>query len=107
MEVGSDAINHPPVITSTAKYFAATGVPYRYQIEATDTDNDALIYQPISVPNGMTLDVNTGELRWDSPTFGTHQVVVGVNDGSLGAAQGFTLTVQNDLPPVFNTNEPP
>ncbi|QIZ73029.1 putative Ig domain-containing protein [Oxynema aestuarii] len=107
IEVGSDAINHPPVITSTAKYFAATGVPYRYQIEATDADNDGLIYQPISVPNGMTLDVNTGELRWDSPTFGTHQVVVGVNDGRLGAAQGFTLTVQNDLPPVFNTNEPP
>ncbi|MCT7981582.1 putative Ig domain-containing protein, partial [Laspinema olomoucense] len=107
IEVGSDAINHPPVITSTAKYFAATGVPYRYQIEATDADNDALIYQPISVPNGMTLDVNTGELHWDSPTFGTHQIVVGVNDGRLGAAQGFTLTVQNDLPPVFNTNKPP
>ena len=99
--------NRAPVITSTAPYLAATGVPYTYQIEATDADADALVYELINRPDAMTVDANTGEIIWNNPTVGSHQIVVGVNDGRLGAAQAFTLTVQDDLPPVININNVP
>jgi hypothetical protein len=38
---------------------------------------------------------------------GTFKVVVGVNDGNLGAAQGFTLTARTNQLPVISSTNPP
>jgi hypothetical protein len=53
----------------------------------------------------MTVDPLTGLTQWQNPVAGTYQVVVGALDnGGLGAAQGFTLTAKaNGLPVIQST----
>jgi choice-of-anchor C domain-containing protein len=105
LEVGTTAINHAPEITSTPGLLADLSNSYRYQIQATDSDNNPLTYQLISGPQGMTVDPLTGLTQWQNPIAGTYQIVVGALDnGGLGAAQSFTLTAKaNGLPTIQST----
>ena len=101
VEVQSQAINNAPEITSTPAYLADTGNVYSYEVTATDADNDNLTYELIAAPNGITINPATGEITWNNPVVGNHQIVVGVNDGNLGAAQSYTLTViANQAPQI-------
>jgi len=102
LEVGAEVLNRAPSITSTPLFLADTNQPYVYPVTAIDPDGDDLTFELIAAPAGVTIDAETGELTWTEPVLGNHQVVVGVTDGALGAAQGFTLTVQEDLAPVFD-----
>jgi Bacterial Ig-like domain/von Willebrand factor type A domain/Bacterial Ig domain len=96
------AVNVAPVITSQPiPYFPLTQQTYRYQIQASDADNDALRYQLITAPQGTTLSA-TGELRWvpaatvkagDRGNF-----TVAVDDGQGGSTQqSFTVDVLAQL----------
>ncbi|NER35197.1 MAG: DUF4114 domain-containing protein [Oscillatoria sp. SIO1A7] len=102
--VASSAVNRAPEIISTAVYLADSGSPYNYQVVGSDPDGDGINYQLIAGPTGMAIDSSTGLVTWSNPTIGTHQVVVGADDGSLGAAQGFALTVQDNAAPVFDSS---
>jgi RHS repeat-associated protein len=106
--VGTVAVNKSPTITSTPVFLADTANIYKYQVTATDPDvGDTLTYELISAPSGVAIDPISGLLSWNSPIVGTYKVVVGVNDGNLGAAQGFTLTARaNQLPTIASTNPP-
>ncbi|WP_206758273.1 putative Ig domain-containing protein [Nostoc sp. FACHB-190] len=108
IEVGTNAINHAPSITSTPVYVANVGSAYQYQVQATDPDaGDRLTYQLLSVPagvTGITIDAATGLLTWQNPVAGNYRIVVGaVDDGGLGAAQGFTLTARANNAPVIRS----
>ena len=101
LEVGEERVNNAPEIVSTPVYLATPDGGYSYQVEGTDVDGDSLYYELISGPDGMGVDEVTGLVSWSSPVVGSHSVVVGVNDGSLGAAQGYSLTVRgNSLPEI-------
>ena len=80
---------------------------YIYQVEATDPDNDALTYTLIESPAGMTINEQTGEIRWFTTTddIGEYQITIEVTDNRGGAArQSYTLVVSNDVPII--TSEP-
>jgi RHS repeat-associated protein len=102
--VGVEAINHPPSISSTPIFQGDVETSYSYTVEATDPDvGDSLSYRLIEAPTGMSID-ETGALTWEQPVFGIHQIVVGVEDnGGLGTAQGFTLTVLENSAPVIQS----
>ena len=102
VEVGEGATNGAPAIVSSPVYIADVGSAYSYDVEATDPDGDDLSYQLIAGPDGMTLVPETGVVSWSDPVLGTHNVVVGASDGSLGAAQGFVLTVIENAAPTFD-----
>ncbi|MEH1791306.1 putative Ig domain-containing protein, partial [Nostoc sp.] len=104
---GTTPVNHPPVISSTPVFLAAVGHTYNYQVAATDADNNPITYQLLSAPDGMTIDANTGLLTWATPVAGSYQVVVGADDGTDGAAQGFTLTAKTITPPIIQSTTPP
>jgi large repetitive protein len=106
LEVASSAINRAPEITSTPVYFADSAAPYRYDVEAVDPDGTAPQFQLISAPAGMAIDPITGEVTWQTPILGSHSIVVGASDGTLGAAQGFTLTVLENRDPVLGSTAP-
>jgi RHS repeat-associated protein len=74
-------------------------------VQATDPDHNPLTYQLLSAPEEMSIDPLTGLTQWQNPITGTYQVVVGALDnGGLGAAQGFTLTAKaNGLPVIQST----
>ncbi|MBD2492233.1 RHS repeat protein [Aulosira sp. FACHB-615] len=78
-------------------------------MQATDPDaGDRLTYQLLSVPagvTGITIDATTGLLTWSNPVAGNYRIVVGaVDDGGLGAAQGFNLTARANNAPVIRSN---
>ena len=112
VEVGTTVINQAPSITSNPSFLASLDDAYTYQVEASDPDNDALTFQLLTNPTGMTIDTNTGLIEWTPQTgqVGNVQVSVAAFDtGGLGAIQTYTLQVQqqNSLPIISNTSNPP
>jgi hypothetical protein len=99
-----DMCNKAPVITSAPVDTSAEGIAYIYQVEASDGDNDALMYQLPICPAGMVINGNSGLITWtpDSTQGLSHNVEVRVIDGRGGAgAQKFSLMVRdamNDAP---------
>jgi uncharacterized protein YkwD len=85
-----------PVWTSTPQTRAPWGMPYVYAFSAADPDGDALFFDLLQAPAGMTLDRQTGTLSWpaEAMQIGTHDVVLRVRDGSCGEAiQPFRVSV--------------
>jgi large repetitive protein len=80
--------NHAPVINSTPKTQVTIGNTYRYDVVATDADNDALTYalDNASLALGISID-KLGRINWKptSTNIGNHQVTITVSDSLLGA----------------------
>ncbi|WP_017327146.1 putative Ig domain-containing protein [Synechococcus sp. PCC 7336] len=103
-------INTPPLIVSPPITRAAAGQTYEYRAVATDIDNDPLRFALGVRPDGLTIDAETGRVRWN-PTaeqLGEHRVEVQVLDDSGAlAVQAFTLVVEeapiNQAPTITST----
>ena len=85
---------------------AATGTPFRYDVEAHDPDiGDFLTYSLTTAPVGMAIDSASGSITW-VPTrsqVGQHTVTVRVQDGSgLFDTQPFVVTVNLGNAPVVD-----
>src|SRR5262249_42551338 len=111
IQVGLEAA---PVITSTPpQQPASTGLPWRYQVQAQDAENDPLTYSIVQPPAGMTIDPARGLLSWIGPQVGPglpsgYRVTVQVSDGRGGRdSQSFTVLVITpgfDRPPVITSH---
>jgi RHS repeat-associated protein len=91
-------LNQVPVITSAALTNVALGGLYRYDVQATDADGDALRYELITGPAGMTMDA-LGRISWQTVpgVAAQHTLGLRVSDGFGGVAtQSFTLNVTPD-----------
>ena len=89
--------NRPPVFTSTPVVEAVPGQTFLYVAVAADADGDPVTYRLSGVPpTGVTIDKQTGEIRW-VPTeaqVGNRQVSVVAEDGRGGSAtQTFVVCV--------------
>ena len=89
--------NLAPLITSIPVTTAATDKAYQYQVRARDADGDALSYQLIQGPAGMSISEQTGVIEWQ-PTaaqVGTTEVIVAVNDvRGAGTTQTYRIETQ-------------
>ena len=99
--------NNPPQITSVPVMRSAPGIPYQYQVTATDPERDALSYSLPTAPSGMTIS-STGLVSWTNPVQGTHTVEVKVED-TRGASvvQRYTLQVAANNAPVITSTPIP
>jgi large repetitive protein len=102
-------LNQAPVIVSAPVTEVIGGQPYRYPVQATDTNGDTLTYELSIAPAGMTIDTQTGLIQFDTTVaqIGNHQVQVQVSDdrGEV-TKQSFTLsiiTAPPNRPPVFTS----
>lgn len=89
--------NMPPTIEQGGK-FHFDGSLCTYQVKASDPDGDTLTYSLKGAPAGMTIDRQTGTLRWTVPDdfAGKVSFAVAVNDGHGGVAQQrLNLTTRN------------
>ncbi|MEZ5559640.1 MAG: PKD domain-containing protein [Pseudomonadales bacterium] len=90
-------INTAPTIVSAANVAAAEGVPYRYQIVASDPQvvlGDTLTYALISGPAGMAVDPDTGLVSWTPPIGAPSRTDVSVQvTDSLGASDSQSYTI--------------
>lgn len=94
---GAPQSNSPPYFTSTPVSSGAVGQPYQYFATATDPDGDAIAFQLVSGPSGMSMSTG-GLVTWASPVTGTYPVTVSVTDGSASVTQAYTLTVGQVMP---------
>uniref|UniRef100_C6E385 PKD domain containing protein n=1 Tax=Geobacter sp. (strain M21) TaxID=443144 RepID=C6E385_GEOSM len=96
-EVITPLCNYPPVVNSTAVTKATVGMPYAYQITATDRENDALSYTLVQSPVGMTLDPVSNTLNW-TPTIDQRDVYtpvqVDVSDGYSVVSHKFGVVAE-------------
>ena len=99
--------NRNPAINSSPVRSAVIDRSYRYDVDATDLDQDALTYSLVIAPRGMVIDSVLGIVGWN-PTeanLGTHDVLVKVADGRGGVAfQSYQLFVglTNDPPEIIS-----
>jgi hypothetical protein len=76
--------NSLPVVSESSSSF--DGKIYKYQIAASDPDNDKLTYKLEQGPDGMTLDPASGIITWEvSPDDkGIHEAKVLISDNNNG-----------------------
>lgn len=87
--------NAPPEIVSTPPQ-GISSLDYRYQVEATDSDDSVLVYRLAEAPVGMTIGTDTGLIEWSLADIapGVYSIVIIVADPEgAEAAQGYTLTI--------------
>jgi len=98
--------NHAPVITSAPILTGDAGLPYRYQVVATDVDGDALTYSSLSSASGLSVDAATGLISWEVPpsAAGQYAVKVLARDASGATAQQkYLLDVTPNKAPVVTS----
>lgn len=111
LPVTRDTANQSPEITSTPPSIADPGLLYRYQVTASDPENDPLRFDLPLRPAGMSIHPTSGILTWLTSALqaGVHDVIVRVRD-SQGAVtlQPYRVTVRepNTLPVIVSSLPP-
>lgn len=100
--------NHNPRITTSPVLNAVEDSAYRYDVNASDRDNDTLTYLLIGAPAGMSMNSSTGLITWTplQTDLGMHSVAILVDDNNGGRAyQSYNLTVANvnDAPVITSS----
>jgi len=96
--------NRPPVITSSPFLEANVGLPYVYNMTATDVNNDSLRFELSSGPAGMAVNSLAGVLTWTPAAGGKFDVIVRVSDGRDKATQNFSITaIQGNRAPQIKS----
>jgi len=99
-------VNDAPEITTTPPTTATENILYSYDADATDEEDDTLVWSLTDEPTGMTVDSTTGLVTW-TPSDGQatqQEITLTVTGGDNSASQtiNITLTLTND-PPVITT----
>jgi hypothetical protein len=96
--ISNDNVNHAPVILSEPATVAYLDKEYNYDVNAIDEEGDVLVYELTNSTEGMSIDINSGEIFGLPKTdqIGEHDVVISVNDGELSTLQSFTIVVQEN-----------
>jgi len=90
---GTISTNNTPTITSSPITSSLINVLYTYNVEATDTDGDTLIYTLTSSPTGMAINSSSGVISWTPNAVGDYDVTLKVSDGESFDTQIFTITI--------------
>ncbi|MFV2069071.1 MAG: putative Ig domain-containing protein, partial [Pirellulales bacterium] len=117
LKVRDNTVNVLPSVTSKPPKGVAAGRIYSYPITAYDANLDPLLFelidgevidgQPVTAPDGLTVDADTGLVRWETTVndVGTYSVSVRVIDAAGRVAEAdetretFTIEV---VPPARN-----
>jgi hypothetical protein len=99
--------NRNPQITTTPGTSAITGMPYSYNVMASDEDGDFLTFSILKGPAGMTVNGTSGQISWIPESAGIFNVQLKISDGRGGeATQEFMITVQNRTRPTIGFDIP-
>jgi hypothetical protein len=101
--------NSNPTVTSIPNQTATEDIFWGFAVNSyfNDVDGDALTFSATNLPQGLSLDPNTGVIS-GTPTnaaaiAGAHSITITANDGQGGSTSTtFTITVNNtnDIPKV-------
>ncbi len=96
--------NQPPIITNPGPQNDQEGASISLGINATDADGDGLTYSATGLPDGLTINSNSGAITGTVSTAGSFTVTVVVNDGNGGSDNAsFSWVVHPSSQPVCTT----
>jgi hypothetical protein len=101
--IGIAGTNRAPVIDSTPATAITVGQLYQYDVNATDPDDDVVIFLMLQSPAGAAIDQLSGLILWtpDPSQTGTQFFTVEAQDGRGGhSLQSFTVDVQPSIAPL-------
>jgi VCBS repeat-containing protein len=87
------AVNDAPFVTSEAVTTATEYQAYRYDVVASDAENDTISFSLTTAPAGMQIDGTTGAISWMPEASGDFDVVVAVSDSVDADSHSFTISV--------------
>jgi hypothetical protein len=96
VSIAVNAVNDPPVITSTPDLELVVEKLYAYSMEATDPDGDILTYNAEIIPDWMDFIAANGILTGTPGAYdrGQHLIILSVTDGNSDPVeQDFIVTV--------------
>ncbi|MBI3589631.1 MAG: hypothetical protein HY093_04450 [Candidatus Liptonbacteria bacterium] len=103
------AENHPPTFVNfnpSTSTFATEN--YSYDVDATDPENDSLVFSLLASPGDMSINSSTGLIAWtpvaSEATDTPYLVSVQVSDGLSSASTTYLLTVLPKAPPANGNN---
>ncbi len=104
-EVVVRQVNDAPVFTAEPPLLATGGMLYEHRLSAADAENGTLTFSLEEGPAGMTIDSETGFLRWTPSAPGAFRASVEVSDGEMASNLNFTLVVSflNKAPRFIST----
>lgn len=98
---GVTTSNQPPVLDDISLSIAGQtfkeGREFTIQLQASDPENDTLVYDASPLPQGATFNANTGVFRWE-PSYhqsGDYSIRFSVTDGYFEDFQIVTVRVVN------------
>jgi len=101
-------VNRPPVLAEVPELETDENVLLEYQLSGNDPDREdegKLAYSATGLPEGASVDPNTGHFSW-TPNYeqsGNYQVTFFVSDGQLTDSKSTTIVVHHvNRPPVLN-----
>ncbi|QDV86444.1 tRNA nuclease WapA precursor [Stieleria magnilauensis] len=110
INVQTDLVNDPPEIISNPRQLLTLGDDYVYDPRGFDPDGDGLVWSLTTAPRGMSIDTESGSIRWtpDDDQLGFFPVTVVGEDGQGGIGeQSYSIRVQsNNLPPLITSTPP-
>jgi len=88
-------VNRSPVLASIGTQNLTEGDSLNLVVSATDPDGDAIFYSASNLPSGAVFTPSTRSLSWipDTTQGGSYSVTISASDGSLSAAETFTINV--------------
>ncbi|NNF66833.1 MAG: DUF642 domain-containing protein [Gammaproteobacteria bacterium] len=102
--VAVNVSNNPPTITPVADQTNNEGDTVSLSINASDPDNDTLIYSAGGLPSNLSINNNTGLISGTTTAAGTYNVSVSVSDGNGGTANDsfvWTVNSSGNNPPTI------
>jgi hypothetical protein len=89
--------NHPPVLQAIAASNTEEGQLFTLTLNATDADNDPIIYSCLNLPTGATVDASSGVFSW-TPSYtqsGVYDLDFAASDGKAETVQTGRIIVKN------------
>ncbi|MEC0372966.1 DUF6359 domain-containing protein [Paenibacillus chibensis] len=94
-QAGSGSVNHPPVFGAVLPQMVQAGKQLTFQVNATDADQDTLVYSSVSLPAGASFDPALRTFSWTPQQEGSYTASFKVEDGKGGSDSltvGITVT---------------
>lgn len=95
----------PPVLDPVGDKIVLEDDTLLIDLSAVDPDGDPLTFDAVPLPPGATFDPATGFFSWtpSAVDIADHGITFSVTDGLFVDAESLTISVKDDVPPVFDS----
>ncbi len=88
-----DETDERPIISGIGDKSVNLNELLTFTVSATDAEGDAIVYSALGMPEGATLDANTGVFSWTPDTEGNYQVTFTAEANGLTDSETVTIVV--------------